>query len=165
VNDNRLEVTTRVEASPAAVFRIVTDPRMHVELDGSDMLQSSPTTTFLAHEGDTFDVEMDREPLGDLPMGKYRVRNTVTRIVPDTLVEWNVGTPEHGAFGHVYGWAIATASDGRTEVTNYCDWSALAPEVRERFPIVPRSMMEQSVANLTKVLGDPATSSSDRTSP
>jgi len=39
---------------------------------------------------------MDREPLGDVPMGKYKVLNTVTRIVPDELVEWNVGSIEHG---------------------------------------------------------------------
>jgi hypothetical protein len=48
-------------------------------------------------------MAMDRAPLGDLPIGKYTVVNTVTQIVPDALVEWNVGTPERSAAGHVYG--------------------------------------------------------------
>ena len=27
--------------------------------------------------GDTFEIAMDREPLGDVPMGKYKVLDTV----------------------------------------------------------------------------------------
>jgi hypothetical protein len=92
-------------------------------------------------------MAMDREPLGDIPMGKYQVLNTVTRIVPDALLEWNVGTAEHGPFGHLYGWEIATV-DGATQVTNYCDWSKISEEARDRFPIIPEAMMEQSVARL-----------------
>lgn len=35
---------------------------------------------------------MRRPPLGDIPdMGKYKVRNTVTQIIPDRLIEWAPG--------------------------------------------------------------------------
>ena len=49
---------------------------------------------------------MDREALGDLPLGKYTVLNTVTKITPDRLLEWNVGSAERGPVGHVYGYEL-----------------------------------------------------------
>ena len=69
-------------------------------------------------------MDMDREPLGDIPnLTKYQVRNTVTRIIPDRLVEWTVGFGDHPPFGHVYGWILDPVNESETEVTNYCDWS------------------------------------------
>jgi hypothetical protein len=151
-NDNRLAVTARVHASPSEVFRVVCDPKMHVEIDGSGMLEAAPDAKRLQEPGDTFEIAMDREPLGDIPMGKYKVLNTVTKIVPDELLEWNVGSAEHGAFGHLYGWEITPVGADETEVTNYCDWSGISDEVRDRFPIIPREMMEKSVENLAALV-------------
>ena len=37
---------------------------------------------------------MDRDALGDLPLGKYQVLNTVTKFERDRLLEWNVGSAE-----------------------------------------------------------------------
>jgi hypothetical protein len=149
---NRLAVTKTVHASPSEVFRIVSDPQMQVTIDGSGMLMAAPNAERLAAVGDTFVVDMDRESLGDIPMGKYTVLNTVTRIVPDTLIEWNVGSAERGPYGHVYGWEITAVRPDETEVTNYCDWTDIPEEARDRFPIVPRAMMEKSVENLVALL-------------
>ena len=105
-SEERIAASRTVAASPAEVFGIVTDPAMHVEIDGSGMLEATPEARRLEAPGDTFVLDMDREPLGDQPMGKYQSVNTVTRIVPDELLEWNVGLPGKGPFGHVYGWEI-----------------------------------------------------------
>jgi hypothetical protein len=148
----RIAVSRSTKAPPSTVFRIVCDPNMQVKIDGSGMLQAAPNSRRLAAVGDTFEMEMDREPLGDLPMGKYKALNTVTRIVPDTLLEWNVGSKERGAYGHVYGWEIAALSSDETEVTNYCDWTDTPEKARDRFPIVPQSMMEKTVENLVALL-------------
>ena len=51
------------------------------------MLEAAPGVRRFTAVGDTFEMDMDREPLGDVPMGKYQVLNTVTRIVPDELLE------------------------------------------------------------------------------
>ena len=157
----RIAASGTVEASPARVFAIVSDPAMHVVIDGSGMLEAAPGSRPLTAVGDTFEMDMDREPLGDLPMGKYKVVNTVTRIVPDALIEWNVGTPEYGPAGHVYGWEIVPEGPERSRVTNYCDWSEIRPAVRERvtFPVVPLAMMEESVERLAETVrgsGPPA---------
>ncbi len=150
--DNRIVISRIVDAPPSEIFRVVTDPNMQVEIDGSGMLEAAPGSTRLEAVGDTFEMDMDREPLGDVPMGKYKVLNTVTRIVPDSLLEWNVGSVERGPYGHVYGWAIAEVGPDATEVTNYCDWSGVPEHVREHFPIVPAAMMEKSVEKLVDLV-------------
>jgi uncharacterized protein YndB with AHSA1/START domain len=145
---DRIAASRTVTASPAEIFRIVTDPAMHVEIDGSGMLEAAPGARRLEAPGDTFEMDMDREPLGDVSMGKYKSVNTVTRIVPDALLEWNVGLPDHGPYGHVYGWEITAVGPGETEVTNYCEWTNIPEMARPHFPIVPVAMLEKSVENL-----------------
>ena len=149
---DRIAATRAVTATPAEVFLIVTDPAMHVEIDGSGMLESAPGAHRLQAPGDTFEMRMDRAPLGDRPMGKYTSLNTVTRIVPDALLEWNVGSRERGPYGHVYGWEITAVGPGETEVTNYCEWADIPEEARPYFPIVPLAMLEKSVENLAALV-------------
>ncbi len=153
----RIEVRRRIAAPAHDIFELVTDPNMHVELDGSGMLLSSPGGTPLRKVGDSFDMKMDREPLGDIPeMGKYEVHCEVTAIEPDTLLEWNVGVPERPAVGHVYGFSITPDGEDASEVVNYCDWSGLPEQYKasgrmDRWPIVPASMLEQSLVNLEAI--------------
>ena len=149
---DRIAASCTVTASPAEVFRIVTDPAMHVEIDGSGMLQAAPGAKRLEAPGDTFEMDMDREPLGDVPMGKYKALNTVTRIIPDELLEWNVGSSDRGPYGHVYGWEITAVGPGETEITNYCEWPNVPEKAREHFPIVPLAMLEKSVDNLAALV-------------
>jgi hypothetical protein len=150
----RVSLTTVVQAPASAVFAIVSDPAGHVLIDGSGMLVAAPDAKKLTAVGDTFDMDMDREPLGDVPeMGKYQVRNTVTAIEPDALIEWNVGTTGRTPIGHVYGYQLVDAGDGATEVTSYCDWSGLSEKMAARiphWPIVPASMLEKSLENLKR---------------
>jgi hypothetical protein len=148
MSTRRIAVSRIVDGPPSTVFRIVCDPAMQVEIDGSGMLQAAPGAAPVTAVGDEFEMEMDREPLGDLPMGKYKALNTVTKIVPDELLEWNVGSRERGAFGHVYGWEMSGVGRSQTKVTNYCDWTDTPEKAWDRFPIVPEAMMEKSVENL-----------------
>lgn len=155
--EQRVEARATVAASAARIFAIVSHPQGHVDIDGSGMLEAAPDATALAEVGQAFTMHMDREPLGDIPMGKYTVLNRVTRIEPDRLVEWSVGSPEHPKpLGHVYGWELAPIDEDTTEVVNYCDWSGLNPKLRDRitFPIVPVEMLERSVQRLAVLLAD-----------
>jgi hypothetical protein len=150
--DTRVSLTRRVGASPSAVFSVIIDPRRHVDIDGSGMLVKTEATPLRA-VGDIFDMDMDREPLGDLPMGKYTVRNTVTVFVPDSRFEWNIGGVDQPPFGHVYGYELQEAGSGQTDVTHYCDWTGVrAGSIRDRFPIVPVHMLEKSLENLDRIV-------------
>lgn len=153
--DARVSVTRRIDASAAEVFSVITDPHQHVEVDGSGMLVATASAPLRA-VGDTFDMDMDREPLGDLPMGKYKVRNTVTAFVQDSTLEWNVGGVDQPPFGHVYGYELQVAGPVSTDVTLYCDWTGVrASSVRDRFPIVPVHMLEKSLDNLQRIVAAP----------
>jgi len=149
-----VSVTRRIAAPAHTIFQIVSRPAGHVEIDGSEMLEAAPDDRPLTSVGETFDMDMDRAPLGDIPeMGKYQVRNTVTQIVPDRLFEWGVGAADRPMFGHVYGWQIEPVSDTECDVTNYCDWTNISEEMRSRraWPIVPVEMLEKSVEKLERV--------------
>jgi hypothetical protein len=156
MSEHRLAVSRIVEGTPSTIFKMVCEPAMQVEIDGSGMLQAAPGAKAVTAVGDEFEMEMDREPLGDLPMGKYKALNTVTKIVPDELLEWNVGSRERGAFGHVYGWELAAVDDSHTKATNYCDWTNTPERARDKFPIVPEAMMQRSVDNLAALAADAA---------
>jgi hypothetical protein len=158
MSSDRVSATRRIAAPASKLFQIVSNPAGHVEIDGSGMLEAAPDARQLGAVGETFDMDMDRVPLGDIPgMGKYQVRNTVTQIVPDSLFEWGVGSADRAPFGHVYGWLIEPVSDTECDVTNYCDWTNIPDEMRSRreWPVVPVQMLEKSVENLQRVATQP----------
>ena len=81
----RFEVQREIEASPAEVFAVLSDPKGHVAIDSSGMLQSAEGEV-VREVGDEFVVHMDREALNDYPMGKYDVTVIITDFQPDALI-------------------------------------------------------------------------------
>jgi uncharacterized protein YndB with AHSA1/START domain len=154
VSASRVSATRRIAAPAGRLFEIVSSPAGHVRIDGSGMLEATPDAGPVAAVGDSFDMDMDRTPLSDIPgLVKYKVRNTVTQFVPDRLIEWTVGSADRPPLGHVYGWQIEPVSDTESDVTNYCDWTGIPQEARARrpWPVVPVHMLEQSVENLERI--------------
>ena len=156
MSTQRVSATRRIAAPAAAIYAIVSDPNGHVAIDGSGMLDAAPDSRPLTAVGETFVMEMDRTPLGDIPgLVKYKVQNTVTAIEPDRLFEWTIGGIDQPPLGHVYGWQLEPVSESETDVTNYCDWTNITDELRTRrpdWPIVPVAMLEQSVEKLASVV-------------
>lgn len=150
---DRLSVHRRIAAPAGEIFAVICDPNMHVEIDGSGMLVAAPDAKPLREVGDTFAMDMDREALGDIPLGKYQVLNTVTRIEPDRVLEWNIGGFGSGPLGHVYGYELSPVGDAATDVHHYCDWSGISAEIREAvtFPVVPEHMLVKSLENLDRI--------------
>jgi len=154
VSSDRVAATRRIAAPARQLFQIVSTPSGQVAIDGSGMLDAAPDDQPLTKVGQTFDMDMDREPLGDIPnLKKYQVRNTVTQVVPDRLIEWTVGFGDSPPFGHTYGWLLESVSETETDVTNYCDWSNASEEMRSglTWPVVPVAMLEESVAKLDRI--------------
>ncbi len=150
---DRVILNRRIAAPAHEIFVIITDPNMHVEIDGSGMLQAAPDATPLENVGDEFLMDMDREPLGDMPLGKYQVLNRVTKITLDAELEWNIGGVGMDPLGHVYGFTLEAISDGETEVIHYCDWSGIPESMREvlTFPVIPQHMLEKTLENLDSI--------------
>ncbi len=149
--EERISATRRISAPAATIFAIVTDPAGQVAIDGSHMLVAASDAARLEAVGDAFSMDMDREALGDLPMGEYTVLNTVTKFEQDRVLEWNVGSAERGPFGHVYGYALDPVDEHMTDVTSYCDWSGISDVLRERiahWPVVPKMALITTLEKL-----------------
>ncbi|GAB6897198.1 SRPBCC family protein [Kineosporia succinea] len=152
MTDERFEVTRQVAASPGEVFAQLTDPQGHVRIDSSGMLQwaeGEPVTAV----GDTFVVHMDREALGDLPMGKYDVTVIITRYEEDAAIEWTISGTIQPPIKHLYGYVLRP-HEGGTLVTSYYDWSRIEPRYRGavNFPIIPEAGLKATLGILARTV-------------
>ncbi|GCE02383.1 phospholipid-binding protein [Embleya hyalina] len=149
----RVEVSRLVPASAEAVFAVLTDPRGHVDIDASGMLLDAEGGP-VERPGDRFVVHMDREALGDFPLGKYDVEVVITKLVPNEEIAWTVEGRIRPHVRHVYGYRLEPTAEGGTLVTSYYDWSGLAEEWKRRltFPVVPESALKATLGILERTV-------------
>lgn len=152
---DRIEVQRTIRAEPSSIFNVLTDPDGHVTIDASGMLMSSTGRPVTA-VGDTFVVHMDREALGDRPLGLYDVTVKILKFEQDKEIAWTV---ESGLLDtpleHVYGYRLEPGADGGTLVTSYYDWSNIPQVWKERdleFPIVPESALKATLGILARTV-------------
>jgi hypothetical protein len=149
----RIEVSRLVPAAPAEVFAVLCDPQGHVDIDASGMLmdaEGEPVTAV----GDRFLVHMDREALGDMPLGRYDIEVAITVYEPDRAIAWAIeGALIDPPLGHVYGYRLEPV-EGGTRVTSYCDWSNLREDLRPfvTMPIVPASALKGTLGILDRTV-------------
>ena len=149
---SRFEVQRTIPAEASKIFKIVSSPGGHVAIDASGMLQSF--TGDPAHAvGDTFVIHMDRESLGDLPMGKYDVTVTITGYEQDRFITWEVSGQNFPSIGHFYGYRLEPA-DGGTVVTSIYDWSQVDEKWRATgaWPIIPESALKATLGILERTV-------------
>ncbi len=148
----RFEVQRTIPAEPAAIFEIVSSPKGQVAIDASGMLQDSSGEP--AHAvGDTFVIHMDRESLGDFPMGKYDVTVTITGYEQDRFITWEVSGENFPSIGHYYGYRLEPV-DGGTLVTSIYDWSQVDEKWRPAgtWPIVPEFALKATLGILERTV-------------
>jgi hypothetical protein len=148
----RFEVQRTIPADAATIFRTVCDPRGHVAIDASGMLQDASGAPAKA-VGDTFVIHMDRESLGDLPMGKYDVTVTITGYEQDRFLTWEVSGEGFPSIGHYYGYRLEPV-DGGTLVTSIYDWSNIGEQWKASgmWPIIPESALKATLGILERTV-------------
>lgn len=149
---DRISVQRTIKAEPAKVFALLCDPHGHVAIDSSGMLQDA-TGQKVSAKGDQFVVHMDREALGDLPMGEYDVEVTIETFEQDREIAWSIlGTVRPG-IGHIYGYTLEPSDEG-TVVTSYYDWSNITPEWREAgiFPVISEQALKGTLGILSRTV-------------
>jgi uncharacterized protein YndB with AHSA1/START domain len=146
----RFEVQREIAAAPAEVFALLCDPRGHVAIDSSGMLQSADGDP-VRQVGDEFVVHMDRESLGDYPMGKYDVTVTITRFEQDALIEWTISGAIRPPLRHLYGYRLEPTETG-TRATSYYDWSQIDEKYRDKgiFPVIPEAALRATLGILAR---------------
>jgi hypothetical protein len=147
----RHEVTRVIPADAAAIFAVVSSPDGHVAIDASGMLQDSTGVPATA-VGDEFVIHMDRESLGDLPMGKYDVTVTITGYEQDRFITWEVSAPNFPSIGHYYGYRLEPNDDGTTNVTSIYDWAAVNEDLKQYWPVVPLSALKATLGILERTV-------------
>ncbi|MGW4223259.1 SRPBCC family protein [Streptomyces bauhiniae] len=149
---DRFEVTRQLAASPSTIFDVLRSPQGHVAIDSSGMLQSAEGDPVSA-VGDQFLVHMDREALGDLPMGRYDVTVIITRYERDTLLEWTISGTIQPPIRHLYGYRL-TPNDSGTLVTSYYDWSQIDDKYRKAgiFPVIPEAGLRATLGILARTV-------------
>ncbi len=148
----RMEVGRTIPAEPARIFALLRDPKGHVAIDSSGMLQDS-TGEAATKVGDEFVIHMDRESLNDYPMGRYDVTVLITTFEPDREIAWTIQGQIRPQIGHVYGYRLEPA-EGGTLVTSYYDWSTIDPQWKEAgiFPVIPESALRATLGILERTL-------------
>lgn len=148
----RVEVSRLIRAAPAQIFSVLTDPSGHVAIDSSGMLMSAEGDPVTAID-DTFVVHMDREALGDFPMGRYDVTIRIVTYDQDREIAWTIEGQMN--IGHVYGYRLEPGdAPGTTVATSYYDWSSISDEWRAAgiFPVISEAALRASLGILARTV-------------
>ena len=150
--NERFEVQRTIPAEATTIFDVVRSPEGHVAIDASGMLQSASGEPADAL-GDTFVIHMDREALGDLPMGKYDVTVTITGFERDRFITWGVSGPGFPSIGHYYGYRLEPV-EGGTLVTSIYDWSAVDEKWKPEgtWPIISELALKATLGILERTV-------------
>jgi hypothetical protein len=148
----RMEVQRTIPVEASRIFAVLRDPKGHVAIDSSGMLQDSSGEA-ASKPGDEFVVHMDRESLNDYPMGKYDVTVTITTFEADREIAWTILGQIKPQIGHVYGYTLEPV-DGGTLVTSYYDWSGIDPQWKEAniFPVISETALRATLGILERTL-------------
>jgi len=153
MTSERIEVQRTIDADPAAIFAILSDPQGHVAIDSSGMLQSAEGERVTA-VGDSFVVHMDREALNDYPeLGRYDVTVRISAFEPGREIAWTILGRIRPQIGHVYGYRLEP-DDGGTLVTSYYDWSNIDEKWREAriFPVISEGALRATLGILARTV-------------
>jgi len=132
-----VEVSRRIEAPAALIFKILANPQRHIDFDGSDMLRGVVLDRPISGLGDIFTMQMHR--LGD----DYLMLNYVVEFEPDRRIFWEpapgdpsraedddpskVGIPA----GYRWGFILTPDGDDATVVTEVFDYGTVTEEIRQ----------------------------------
>ena len=130
-----VEVSRRIEAPAARIFKILANPQRHVDFDGSDMVRGAVVDRPITEVGDTFTMRMHR--LGD----DYLMLNYVVEFERDRRIFWEpapgdpsraegddpskVGIPA----GYRWGYILTPDGDEATIVTEVFDRGPLPEDL------------------------------------
>ena len=138
--------------SPApALFAVLADPRCHVEMDGSGMLQAAEDAKVIDHVGQVFSIAMHYPSLGD-----YVTDNRVVEFEPDRRLAWATGRRGQPPAGVRWGWQLTPLAEAGTRIVHTYDWSRvtdLAVLARVSFPRVSPDQLQASIDRLIALAG------------
>ena len=131
-----VRVSRRIEAPASVIFRVLADPRRHLEIDGSGMLRGPVSDAVISGVGDVFTMRMYYSAHGD-----YEMDNHVVEFEQDRRIGWEPaagrGHPDtapdstaEARWGHRWCYELAPDGPGATFVTESYDCSRAPDDER-----------------------------------
>ena len=149
-----IEVTRRLQAPAAAIFRILANPEMHLAFDGSEMLRGAESKEVVRAVGDVFVMNMHFHALGD-----YQMDNHVVEFEPDRRIAWEpaagAGHPQIGTrVGHRWCFRLAPDGPAATFVIETYDCSRAPRDFRQQMNngTIWIQSMEESLKRLDELV-------------
>lgn len=149
--NDRISVTSTIEAAPEAVYDVLADPGTHAAIDGTGWVREPLDGERLTTIGQVFRMAMhhDQHPDGD-----YVMANEVEVLDRPRAIAWQPGQHTDDGDLALGGWTwrydLAPAGAGNTHVTLSYDWSAVPEQTRQNitFPPFPEAHLTSSLAHL-----------------
>jgi uncharacterized protein YndB with AHSA1/START domain len=154
-----LSISRDIDAPAEQVFALLATPARHPDIDGSGLVQSADAGQVITAVGDTFDMRMSNDYLGD-----YVIENRVVEFEPDRRIAWEpvlkeTDRPEAqsnvGVSAHLrWVWEVVARPDGGIRVTESYDLSRCPDWLREatRDGEDWREAIEASLENLARLV-------------
>lgn len=146
-DDSKITVRRLIDASPDAIFEVLSNPERHAGIDGSGLVRSDEKTDRISAVGDVFTMNMEGDHMG----GEYKTDNHVTGYAKNTLLAWQPAPAGTEPPGWEWVWELSSDSPERTEVSLTYDWSKVTDKELLRkinFPLVSQESLEDSLAKL-----------------
>ena len=150
-NETKVSVTRRINAAPAAIFDLLSNPERHPEFDGSGFVKSADRhAERVTGTGQMFRMNMEGEHMG----GEYQTDNHVTGYVDDKLVAWQTAPAGTEPKGWEWMYELDAKGPNETEVTLTYDWSKVTDKEllkKVHFPLVQEHALEESLQKLSEL--------------
>jgi hypothetical protein len=156
MENERVAVSTTIEADPEAVFAVLADPSAHAVIDGTGWVKGPLDGDRITAAGQVFRMAMYHE---NHPDENYQIANLVEVYDEPRAIAWKPGTesPETGELsfgGWTWRYDLESTAPSQTTVTLTYDWSAVGPEVREyiQFPAFEPDHLDNSLQHLSDLV-------------
>lgn len=144
-NDTKVSVTRRINAAPAAIFDLLSNPERHPEFDGSGFVKSADRhAERVSGTGQMFRMNMEGEHMG----GEYQTDNHVTVFHENKSIGWQTAPAGTEPKGWSWTYELEPVDADTTDVTLDYDWSQVTDAdllKKVKFPLVSKEQLEQSL--------------------
>ncbi|MGO1439546.1 MAG: SRPBCC family protein [Brevibacterium yomogidense] len=150
MSDTSIAVTRILDATPDAIFDVLSNPERHHEIDGSGTVVSDDHTDRVQAVGDVFRMNMSTEAMGD-----YQTDNHVIGFDQNKLIAWKTAPAGEEPPGWQWVWELNATDSSTTEVTLSYDWSAMDPKLAQKLgmPVISHDDLEASLKKLGATAG------------
>ncbi|GGF31848.1 SRPBCC family protein [Williamsia phyllosphaerae] len=146
-NQTSVTVERLIDASAKDIFEILSNPKRHVELDGSGFVRGDENGERISKVGDVFTMNMDGPHMG----GEYKTDNHVSGYANDKLLAWKTAPAGTEPPGWEWLWELEPQGPDATLVRHTYDWSNVTDKELLKqisFPLVSEKELEDTLGRL-----------------